>query len=111
MDRNGQHVVPHTKVEVGAQAEFSENNAAALAVVRTEGNKSNVSTWLSRDRDLPLPKPTQNHQPLPQQVYSHASQHAYMYQHVYAPDPQRTQQQALWEARPAHPRQDLAGQW
>ena len=75
-------------------AQFSQNSAVALEVLRTEAHNSNLSTWLPRNKTLPSPQPTKDHQPLAQQGHSLPSHNPYMYSPAHsAPDPQHTQQQ------------------
>ena len=107
VDRQGQHIVPEDRP--GTWAQFSEQNAAALEVLRTDAPMHRrtdaelavgyLSTGLSRDRTRPLADHLQapRHQPTDQGGYpafepapemGHPQQHQQVYYTPDAPDTQ-----------------------
>ena len=106
VDRHGQHIVPEDSL--GTWAQFSEQNAAALEVLRTDAPMHRrkdaepavgyLSTWLSRDPTRPLADlHAPRHQPTDRGGYpasepapemGHPQQHQQVYYTPNAPDPQ-----------------------
>ena len=104
VDRRGQHILPEDSS--GTWARFSEQNAAALEVLRTEPPMQRrtdaepatgyLDMWLSRDRTRPLADPHAPRQrptdsvvypiPEPAPVTGHSQQHQQVYYTPDAPD-------------------------
>ena len=104
VDRHGQHILPEDSS--GTWARFSEQNAAALEIVRTDPPMQRrtdakpamgyLDMWLSRDRTRPLADPhAPRQQPMDRGVYpfpepapeaGHPQQHQQVYYTPDAPD-------------------------